>query len=307
MNEERINKALSIVNEKFNEEYALDLNNTTKDKICFIHSKCGKKTLRTYKASIKAQKGICQYCTPGVLKDHEWFVYTVESLVGGEYTVNSKYTKQKVPVDITHNVCGKMWSVTPDNFIRRGSRCPYCEGNHKMDTEYFVKSLSNLYQKEYTVLGEYINAREPISIKHNVCGNIWSVAPYSILRGNTGCPNCKSSKGEKLVSKILDSLNIEYEYQKKFKDLVYKNNLVFDFYIPSVNTAIEYDGIQHFKPTNFGGVSDEVANENLEHQVIKDKLKNNYCIKNGIKLLRIPYTMSNKEVKGLIESKVRNL
>ena len=46
MNIERINKALSIVNEKFNEEYALDLNNTTKDKICFIHSKCGKKNFK---------------------------------------------------------------------------------------------------------------------------------------------------------------------------------------------------------------------------------------------------------------------
>lgn len=307
MDVEKINKALSIVNEKFNGEYTLDLNNTSKDKICFIHSKCGMKTSRTYKASIKAQKGICQYCTPGVSKDHEWFVYTVENIVGNEYTVKGKYTKQKVPVDIIHNVCGKSWSVTPDNFIRRDSRCPYCEGNHKIDTEHFIKSLNSLYQEEYTVLGEYLNARTPISIKHNKCGKTWVVSPYSILGMNTGCPNCKSSKGEKTVSKILDSLNIEYETQKRFKDLVYKNNLVFDFYIPSLNIAIEYDGIQHFKPTKFGGVSDEEANENLKQQRIKDNLKNEYCIKNGINLLRIPYTISNEEINGLIESKVRNL
>ena len=46
----------------------------------------------------------------------------------------------------------------------------------------------------------------------------------------------------------------------------------------------KYDGIQHFKPVNyFGGL---IA---FECQKIRDKKKDEYCIKNNIHLLRISH------------------
>ena len=57
-----------------------------------------------------------------------------------------------------------------------------------------------------------------------------------------------------------------------------------DFYIPSINTIIEYDGVQHFKPISlFGGVKEFIKIQE------RDKIKNDYCIKNGIKMIRISY------------------
>lgn len=51
---------------------------------------------------------------------------------------------------------------------------------------------------------------------------------------------------------------------------------------------IEFDGKQHF---NIGGWNDNKALEkNFEH----DKLKNEYCLKNNIPLIRIPYTHLKK-------------
>ena len=63
----------------------------------------------------------------------------------------------------------------------------------------------------------------------------------------------------------------------------------FDFYLLNKNKIIEYDGIQHFKPITFGGISKERANENFETQKLKDKSKDEYCKNNNIELIRIPY------------------
>lgn len=69
--------------------------------------------------------------------------------------------------------------------------------------------------------------------------------------------------------------------QKTFKDCQYRNPLPFDFYLEEYNLCIEYDGEQHFEP-RFG-------EEEFEKTVVRDKIKTEFCNKNGITLLRIPY------------------
>jgi very-short-patch-repair endonuclease len=113
---------------------------------------------------------------------------------------------------------------------------------------------------------------------------IFEQQPLHHLNGS-GCPICKTSKGEKLIKKLLDGINIKYDYQKRFKNCKNTKPIPFDFYLPDYNICIEYDGIQHFKPISiFGG------KKSLENQKIKDKIKNVYCEKNNIKLIRIKYT-----------------
>ena len=46
--------------------------------------------------------------------------------------------------------------------------------------------------------------------------------------------------------------------------------------------------------STFGGV------EAFERQKKRDKIKNQYCKKNGIKLIRIPYTMKKEEIEPYI-------
>lgn len=67
---------------------------------------------------------------------------------------------------------------------------------------------------------------------------------------------------------------------------------------------IEYDGEQHFKPINFGGISNEKAYENYNINKKHDEIKNNYSKLHNIKLIRIPYydfkdieKILNKELK----------
>ena len=113
--------------------------------------------------------------------------------------------------------------------------------------------------------------------------------PVDILRGENGCKECYNSVGENLIASCLDDNNILYERQKTFDDCKYKNVLRFDFYIESMNIIIEYDGEQHFKPVTYGGLSEEEALHEYNLTRIRDKIKDEYCKKKGIELIRIPY------------------
>ena len=66
--------------------------------------------------------------------------------------------------------------------------------------------------------------------------------------------------------------------------------MLFDFYLPDYNICIEYDGIQHYIPKIIhNGMTQEAANYTHEQTKIHDKIKNEYCKKHTIPLIRIPY------------------
>ena len=88
-----------------------------------------------------------------------------------------------------------------------------------------------------------------------------------------------------LLMKLLEKNNIKFEIQKKFLDCKYIKHLKFDFYLSENNICIEFDGKQHFKPIEFfGGI------KTYNKQLIRDQIKNDFCKKNNINLIRIKYT-----------------
>ena len=105
------------------------------------------------------------------------------------------------------------------------------------------------------------------------------------LRNGHGCSNCIKSKGEERIEQFLISNRIDYIREKRFKDCrSNKKPMPFDYYIPSMNLCIEYQGIQHYKPIElFGG------EKQLRQQQINDNFKREFCKNNNIKLLEIPY------------------
>jgi hypothetical protein len=92
------------------------------------------------------------------------------------------------------------------------------------------------------------------------------------------------SKGEIMVKNILDKLHIDYDHEKKFEDMIYKGHLRFDFYFEynKRKYAIEFDGIQHFRAVDFFG-----GEKALIKTQKRDKVKNKYCEKNDIIMIRI--------------------
>ena len=191
-----------------------------------------------------------------------------------------------------------------------GRGCPACVGKAVYKG---VNDLATLYPNIAAEWNYKINKKGPDKYTYgsgqkvyftcSTCGygsnGEWKASINSRTSGND-CPKCSSSKGEKIITQILKGHNIDFKKEFTFNDCIYKGPLRFDFAIfnskGKLVKLIEYDGIQHFEPVNFGGMSDERALE--EHKLTKkrDKIKNTYCKKNNISLLRIKYTeFSNLE------------
>ena len=137
------------------------------------------------------------------------------------------------------------------------------------------------------------------------CGNQCKVSSVALTQGQTISCGCFSgSTGEEKIAEILRENNIEFERQKSFNSCRYKDTFAkakFDFYIPSYNCLIEYDGIQHFYPRNFGGCSKEQALKNFEKVKDHDLYKNKWCKENNIILIRISYkNKDNLTIKDLL-------
>ena len=60
-------------------------------------------------------------------------------------------------------------------------------------TEQFTNEVFDLVGNEYDVLGAYINAKEKILMRHNICGCSFDAIPSNFLSGNR-CPVCNGKK-----------------------------------------------------------------------------------------------------------------
>ena len=131
------------------------------------------------------------------------------------------------------------------------------------------------------------------------CGNITYVTLGNLIRGHTLSCGCRhQSKWEIFINDFLISLNIEFIPQKRFSDCTnHKGSdmLPFDFYVPSYNLIIEYDGEHHFQPVKGWGGEEKfmITQQN-------DYIKDNYCKSNNITLLRLPYTYTEEDIKNEI-------
>ena len=104
----------------------------------------------------------------------------------------------------------------------------------------------------------------------------------------------KQSYGENLVECFLKKHNILYIKEKTFPDLVniHTNcNLRFDFYLPEIDTCIEFDGKQHFF---YVKEFDKGDKSKVKYRQYLDELKNIYCENKKLKLIRINYKQYKK-------------
>lgn len=173
-----------------------------------------------------------------------------------------------------------------------GCGCKKCgiekvSASNRLSTSEVVDRLKNI-NPNIVLVGDYYVGNIKSTFKCLLCENEWS-AYFSNVMAGTGCPACASSKGESAVKSYIESLGIEYFHQYSFSDC--KNTIVlrYDFYIPSLKIAIEYQGEQHYKPIDFAGKGMEWATERFIYGQHTDEIKRKYCRANGIRLVEIKY------------------
>jgi hypothetical protein len=234
-------------------------------------------------------------------KTTEEFINQAKTIHNNFYDYSlTKYKNYLTKVKIICPIHGE-FDQFPQYHIK-GSGCPKCgvEKTKKFTVlglkEFIDKAnIIHNYKYDYNKVN-YTNSYTKVEI---VCPKHGSFLqkPGEHLHSKAGCPICKKSKGERLVSQILQDYNVYYITQKSFSDLKHKRLLYYDFYLPELNMCIEYDGEQHFRSILYWG--DEQAFKELQ---FRDNLKNEYCIKNNIPFLRLTYKDNGSDIKNKILS-----
>lgn len=289
---------------KTNGEYVLvDRYQGDGTKILFQHVKCG------YKWKIKPNDILnghgCPQCTNHIQWTTEDYKKFLKLTYGDEYSLLSKYKTMLDCVKVRHKKCGRVY-WTEAATLKSGHGCKLCAAKaqgikSRLNPDEFNKRVLDLLGLDYEVTG-YVRREDPVNAYHKKCGHRWRPKASNLLSGS-GCPFCKQSRGERTIANWLKSNSIAHIPQKKFKDCKDINQLPFDFYIPSYNLIIEYDGRQHFSGSDdyFGG---EKAYK-IRHK--HDLIKNKYCADNNINLLRIPYTVKGDDIGKTIQAKLSEL
>lgn len=212
------------------------------------------------------------------------FIEKANKVHKGFYTYEkSEYINENEKLTITCPIHGD-FEQTPHNHLQ-GHGCPSCKKNkissaNSFDTTNFIKKSKEIHGNKYDYsLAAY---KKCYSIVEIICPKhgVFKQTPRDHLQG-CGCPMCKSSKLEDKIINLLNENNIEFERNYKFDWLKPQS---IDFYLPKYNSAIECQGLQHFKPSNFGSKKKD-SNEMLSYIQELDKKKYNLLKEHNIKLL----------------------
>lgn len=147
--------------------------------------------------------------------------------------------------------------------------------NGKKARERFSKLLDQyLINLELEIVSNYKDAHEKIDFRCTKCGHVFTHSWNGVQQGYK-CPKCYprtagTSKAEKEVGDFIKSFGIDIEENRR--NIIPPKEI--DIFIPSMNIAIEYNGLYWH--------SEAVINDSKYHLN-----KTNLCEENGIRLIHI--------------------
>ena len=218
-----------------------------------------------------------------------------------------KTRNSKPKIDLTGQQFGYL---TPFSYIKGGKwRCKCQCGNeievdgrnlrsgHTKSCGCLKKETKNVYDmtgyetENIKVLNREGSDNQQVALWNCLCkkcGRTFITRGSSIRAGYINSCGCVHSKNEQNISFLLENNNIEFATQYTFSDLIGINGgkLKFDFAVfknGKLSHLIEYQGKQHYEkvPGKWG--------EGFETLQKHDRLKEEYCNKHNIRLIKIKY------------------
>lgn len=180
----------------------------------------------------------------------------------------------------------------------------------RVNKKHYIENV-NLWGKLNFVEAECIGFEETQHTRQGLrfkccCGNEFVTSISSFQNGKIRCDVCsrRVSRYENIFKNFLEKNNFKYIYQYSINQCRDILPLPFDFYIKDYDILVEIDGEGHYKPCCFNNISEENAIKVFKLTKKHDNIKNNFCIKNNKKLIRIPYTMfeNNSYINFFIDS-----
>lgn len=292
-----IEEVIRIVESKNNNKLLNpeDYINVKENNLRIVCGSCGKEFI-TSLASIKISGGRCKDCGFRIggqvaVFDCKYVEEYINSINNNKLLNPNDYINSNVKnLNIKCGNCGKIYTTSFSKYKNANQTvCPSCSHKqrgieNRLPIDVVKEIIDNVNNNILLNPEEYVgNSVRNLKIKCGECGQIFTTSLVNYQSGTVRCSTCskKKTRGERTIENYFVASDIKYEYQKKFVDCKDRRSLPFDFYLPSRNICVEFDGRQHFEPV-FG-------QDSFEKTQLHDQIKNDYCEHNDIKLIRIPY------------------
>jgi hypothetical protein len=254
--------------------------NMPMDCICVNGHKCS-----PYPCTLVKDAGICAKCagTDPETAANNFIQYI--TFYGGKLLEPYTGTHKKVKCMCKY---GHLCFPTPHRIREGGGLCSTCSGYNSLQAA--IKFYENVRNLGGTPIGDYIKSHRKVECR---CKKGHSCYPYpaNVQNGGGLCRTCNDSKGERMVAKVLDILQIPFLTQVKHPNI---RRVKFDicFVYKGFNTYIEIDGIQHQEYTPYFHKS----GSSFEYRRQRDLIKNYVCFHNpNDRLIRLDHRWVNYE------------
>ena len=260
------------------------------------------------KVSMGEKKGLycCSQCAKDVQKP-KWIDIQALFQTYNYTLLSTEYVNAKTKLEyICNKHTDKASQFVTYNNLKNGYGCKYCGREKCAESRRlsFEDAKAIFANHDMELLEQpYTNTSVPMAY---ICKNHLEVGVQYMTTSNAykqHCPFCNVVKGEAKIIRYLTKTNTVFEREKSFIDLlgIRGRRLRYDFYLPTYNLLIEYQGEQHEHPVSkFGGF--DQFNVQLEH----DKRKRCYALSNNIELLEIWY-YDFKNIERILEDKLNKI
>lgn len=204
-----------------------------------------------------------------------------------------KYFNSKTKIACTCLECGHKWSTVWIT-LKSGSGCPECAIEKLRLTTDEVKERLQRMCPTIRIIGEYSGVFDSLAVECALCGHKWKTKWTYLCKGRS-CPCCGDNfKSESEVREIIERLTKSKFPKAHPSEVPWLHGLHLDGYDSVNKRAFEYDGPQHKEivPHWHGRKN---PSKGLLQQKRRDWRKNVQCWRHGVKLVRIPHQVKDKE------------
>ena len=236
----------------------------------------------------------CPVC--GIKKNSEARQYNTEEFIAKAIKVhNDKYDYSQFEYDRKYTksiiVCQRHGAFlqTSDDHLA-GCGCPDCAHERLIDalrsnTQEFIEKAITVHGNKYDYSQfEYGRRNTKSTIICSKHGSFLQEAGAHL--SGSGCPRCKNSKGENVITQHLKQRNVKFSSQHRFLNSTI-SSYRFDFFVNDI--VIEFQGSQHYIPYSWGSNKKNAGEINLADSIRRDSDKSNWCKANNVEMWVIPF------------------
>lgn len=158
------------------------------------------------------------------------FEQIVKQKLGENYVVLGNYVNKETKILMKHIICGNQFLKRPGDIMKKGSGCPYCNGNKP--AKYNEKWVINNTPKPYTYIRDFKNMTKKCVFYCDICKSEFLQSPKRLINEHIyGCNCCPTKKktheqflnelGEKTLEEysVLDNyINIDTKIKFQHKN-----------------------------------------------------------------------------------------